>query len=88
MSLSLRNKSPYSRQISNIFPISAHASYSKFLEFTDKIIVPNSVFMAIRRIKCPSPPVLLLTSLRYKFIPVICGCLEYACQEDYIYCPK
>ncbi|CAG9323101.1 unnamed protein product [Blepharisma stoltei] len=87
MSISSRNKSPFSKQISNILLISSHPSYTQIFEYADKVIIPKSVFQGIRRVKCPFPPVILLTSLRYKFIPVQCGCLEDTCQEDYIYCP-
>ena len=79
--------SPYFHHLSHILPISYHPSYIPHLEYSDKLIMPPSIFMSIRQSHLPLPPVFSLRFIKDTSLPVICGVLEFTAEEDYLYCP-
>ena len=79
---------PYLHQITHILPISYHQNYSPDLEYSDKLILPPSIFIIIRQCHLPLPPVFSLKFIRDTSNSVICGVLEFTAEEDTVYCPE
>jgi Ubiquitin fusion degradation protein UFD1 len=79
---------PYVHHISHILPISYHSNFSSEMEYSDKIILPLSILLTIKKIHLPLPPVFSLGFFRENYTPVICGVLEFTAEENHLYSPN
>ncbi|OMJ86255.1 hypothetical protein SteCoe_12236 [Stentor coeruleus] len=87
MRISQTLNNPYLHQFSRILPLSCHENYNEDLEYSDKVILPATIFLIIRQCHLPLPPVFTIKSLRDTAVPIICGSFEFTAEEDTIYCP-
>ena len=77
----------YSKYFNHILPLSIHSSYSKDLEFSDKIILPRSISKDLLRNKLPFPPQFIIIPDRSFNNSIHCTALEFSSEEDFIYVP-
>ena len=87
MELLKYNNLDYCKYFKNILPLSVHSIYSNDLEFSDKIVLPKSIFKDLIRNKLPFPPQFILIPERSTNNSVYCTVLEFTAEEDFIYLP-
>jgi Ubiquitin fusion degradation protein UFD1 len=87
MDLYRKNSVDYSKHFKYIVPLSIHPAYCKDYEFSDKIIVPRSMFKDLLRSKLPFPPQLILIPDRYMHNCIHCTVLEFTAEEGFLYLP-
>ena len=75
------------QHLTRVRPIQEHPAYAPALEYSDKLIVPASLFVALCRARTPSPPLFQVTSLRHQARSTVCGVLAFTAEEDTVYCP-
>ena len=78
----------YSRYFGNVLPVSFHESYQKNLDFSDKIILPKSVLLDIKRRKPKLPIAFEVCSERRKKQSLLCVPYEFTAPEGFIYLPQ
>ena len=77
----------YSKYFEKILPLSIHPLYSRDLEFSDKIIVPRSIYKDLLRNKLPFPTQFIIVPDRSMHNSIHCTVLEFSAEEDFIYLP-
>ena len=77
----------YIQKLAHLFPISCHSNYTPDLEYSDKLILPPSIFFTIKQHHLPIPPVFSLRYNRETSTPVLCGVLEFTAEDDSLYAP-
>lgn len=82
------NTVPVIKELSTVYSIADHSSFSVDFECSDKVILPYSVFQALCRSNVLSPPLFYVYSKRHKTEPFLCGVLEFTAEEDTMYCPN
>lgn len=69
-------------------PISKSAIYNDSLEYSDKLILPRSIFFTIRALHYPIPPVFILRNSKFLNKSVYCGVLEFSSSEGQVFAPQ
>lgn len=76
------------RTFSSLYTISQHPSYTVDSEYSDKIILPKSIFFIIRNTHYPIPAIFILRSSKNHSKFAYCGVFEFTAEENAIYCPN
>lgn len=76
------------KHFSCVLPLSVHPAYCPAFEYSDKLVLPNSIFVTIRRNHYPLPPVFVLRSHKFSLTYTICGVLDFSAEEGCVYCPN
>jgi len=77
----------YTKYFKHVLPLSTHCSYEPSLEFSDRVILPRSVYFDVRRAGLPFPPLFVLLPERSMHNPVYCFPAEFSAEEDFLYIP-
>jgi hypothetical protein len=88
MKISMTQQTTLLQTIHSLHPISAHPSYSEDLDYSDKLILPRSIFFVIRSLHYPVPPVFILRCPRTPLKSITCGVLDFSASENTLFAPK
>ncbi|OMJ69727.1 hypothetical protein SteCoe_32469 [Stentor coeruleus] len=75
-------------KITHIHPIEAWPKYRACMEYSDKLVLPYSILLAIRRTHQPLPPLFQISLIREKSLPLITGVLHFSSEEQHAYFPS
>ena len=88
----MKNPSKFPTTLLKSFPsieaISKSPIYSEALEYSDKLILPRSIFFTIRALHYPIPPVFILRNSKIMSKSVYCGVLEFSSSDNQIFAPQ
>lgn len=87
MNADKRLSDSYYQKISYVMPISNYEHFNPSLEYSDKLILPESILHQISRSHLPLPPVFSISYLKNPSISIICGVLNFKAPENTLYCP-